>query len=120
MTKEPIFALRCKLCGIDLQGTHYSGRCTKCNYPDLEHISLAPDDYCQKFGHDGGEVRLEETKRFEREVERSLRLAESRAGAIHHYVKIHSYVFHFRCGRCGLEKKERKDVEDNFWDGRPG
>lgn len=103
-------AYRCSLCGSELN--YEPSRCHHCNNPEFIIVNLTPQDYCSKFGHDGGTIRLAQSERFERSGTRKYFTGLSTNGgerfatvACH----IYSSEYLFRCARCGGEKRERRE-----------
>lgn len=97
-------AYRCELC--NRLHRECPPRCRGCNFPNLVEITLTAQEFCAQFGHDGGEICVPGTERFERTefrpyVEDGLTIGGSDE-------RISSYEYLFRCARCGFEQRTRR------------
>lgn len=97
-------AYRCELC----KHVHREQvvRCTKCDYPTLAVLTMTAKQFCKELGHDGGEICLPDTARYERTefvpyVEDGCTIGGSDE-------RIYSYKYLFRCARCGFEQRTRR------------
>lgn len=97
-------AYRCELCNY----LHRESvpRCSGCGYPKFAVLTLTAQEFCAQFGHDGGEVCVPATSKFERTefrpyVEDGLTIGGSDE-------RIYSHEYLFRCARCGFEQRTRR------------
>ncbi len=81
-------------------------RCAGCNYPELHEVTLDARAFCERFGHDGGEVRVADTARYERTEFDPLVEDGCTIGGCDRKVYSHEYLF--RCARCGFERRTRR------------
>jgi hypothetical protein len=106
--KKMLVAYRCDFCNSLQSG---SGRCSNCNYPSLSEVSMTEREYCEKFGHNSGEIRIPNTKEYDHST---WYRGEEARGSGSTEIKHFSHVYHSKCARCGLETKYRK-VDENEW-----
>lgn len=81
-------------------------RCRKCGYPKLAVLTLTAQEFCAQFGHDGGEVLVPDTARYERTEFVPLEEDGITIGGSDKRVYSHEYLF--RCARCGFEQRTRR------------
>lgn len=81
-------------------------RCHGCNYPTLTDVVLTVQEFCAQFGHDGGEVCVPDTAKFDRTEFDPLVEDGITIGGCDR--KIYSYEYLFRCARCGFEQRTRR------------
>lgn len=95
---------RCELCASVARES--VPRCHQCGYPKLAELTLTAEQYCAQFGHDGGEIRMPGTERYERTefvpyIEDGCTIGGSDN-------RIYSHEHLFRCARCGFEQRTRR------------
>lgn len=97
-------AYRCEFCKR-LHRERLS-RCRGCSYPTLIEAALSAQEFCAQFGHDGGEVCVPDTARYERTEFDPLIEDGCVIGGCD--MKIYSNEYLFRCARCGFEQRTRR------------
>lgn len=98
----------CEFCGHEMESSKCE-RCTRCNCPEIEKVEVSAKEFCKKFGHDGGEKILEDTRVLLRRVTEQREKIHGR-GNREVLVEYYSVEFLYRCFRCGHEKRERREL----------
>lgn len=80
---------------------HWVTGCERCGSTRLFSVDMAPGQYCAQFGHVFSETAMSSSKRILKRERRD-----------HGTSQLVSIRFQLLCGRCGLAKYDRRELEE--------